>query len=606
MDTTDGVGAKPPARERRAPADWRPGGELMPLEEEMVASAAAGELVDCGSGPFSLIEMQAWGEERTVRAAVLRHLLIGKDWPTDARGVRLRGIRISGPLDLQAATLHCPLHLDSCILDAQLVCLDQAAATVLTITGCHLAALTGETLTAKTLDLSGSTLTGPLRLPGASMTGTLSCRGAHLTGCDDGGNALVADGIRVGGEGVLLDSGFTTAGAVRLPRAVISGALSCGGARLTGRDRKGRALVADGIKVGFDVFLDDGFVAAGAVSLLLADITGMLSCQDARLAGRDDEGRSLAAYGMHVTGDVWLDGEFTASGEVSLGSSHIGGTLWLRGKLTAGENEPALDAAGAQIAGTFRWAPAEQVTGRVSLDGAAVGELDDDWTSANGFWPTGGRLSVRGFTSNRVGGAHPAEVDQRLEWLRSQYPSAFPGAQAVFATQPYEQFAAVCRRVGQDTAARQVAIARRSDLRKYGNLKPYRKVGNWLLDKTIKYGYQTWRAGVGLAVVFGVFLALSILGQHQHVMVPVGDIKGLHPVPSATQCTSNYPCFYPVGYTINTVIPLINVHQAEYWGPDGHAAWGWLWVGSAWAATGLGWALATLLVAGYTGLVRQE
>jgi hypothetical protein len=350
----------------------------MPLEEEMVANAAAGELVDGGGGPFSLVEMQAWGAERTVRAAVLRHLLIGKDWPTDARGVRLRGIRVSGPLDLQAATLHCPLHLDSCFLEGKLVCLDQAAATVLTITGCHLGGLTGETLTAKTLDLSGSALTGSLRLPGASMTGTLSCRGAHLTGCDDDGNALVADGIRVGGEGVLLDSGFTTAGAVCLSRAVISGALSCGGARLTGRDREGRALVADGIKVGFDVFLDDGFEAAGAVSLLLADITGMLSCQDARLAGRDDEGRSIAAYGMRVTGDVWLDKKFMASGEVSLRSSHIGGTLWLRGKLTADENEPALDAAGAQIAGTFRWAPAEQVAGRVSLDGAAVGELDDD------------------------------------------------------------------------------------------------------------------------------------------------------------------------------------------------------------------------------------
>jgi hypothetical protein len=238
------------------------------------------------------------------------------------------------------------LLLDSCFLDAQLVCLDQAAATVLTITGCHLAALSGETLIAKTLDLSGSTLTGPLRLPSASMTGALSCRGAHLTGCDDDGNALVADGISVGGEGVLLDRGFTAAGAVCLSRAVIIGALSCGRASLTGRDRKGRALVADGIKVGFDVFLDDGFAAAGAVSLLLADITGMLSCQDARLSGRDDEGRSLAAYGMRVTGDVWLDKKFTASGEVSLISSHIGGTLWLRGKLAAAESEPALDAAG--------------------------------------------------------------------------------------------------------------------------------------------------------------------------------------------------------------------------------------------------------------------
>ena len=88
---------------------------------------------------------------------------------------------------------------------------------MLTITGCHLAGLTGETLTANTLDLSGSTLTGPLRLPGASMTGALSCRGARLTGCDDSGNALVADAIRVGGEGVLLDSGFTAAGAVCFP-----------------------------------------------------------------------------------------------------------------------------------------------------------------------------------------------------------------------------------------------------------------------------------------------------------------------------------------------------------------------------------------------------
>jgi hypothetical protein len=606
LDNTDGAGAKLPAPERRAPADWRPGSELTPLEKQMVASAAAGELADCGRGPFSLTQMQAWGPKRTVRAGVLRHLLIGEDWPTDARGVRLRGIRISGPLDLEAAVLRCPLHLDSCFLDATLVCLDQATATVLTITGCHLAGLTGELLTATTLDLSGSTLTGPLRLPGASMTGALSARGAHLTGCDSDGNSLVADGIKAGGEGVLLDDGFTAAGAIRLPRADITGALSCGGACLTGRDKAGRALVADGIKASFDVFLDDGFAAAGTVSLLLADITGMLSCRDATLTGRDKEGLSLAAYGIQVTDDIWLDGKFTATGGISLRSARVGKTVWLEGKLAADENNLALDVAAARIADTFRWKPAGQVTGRVSLDGAAVGELDDDWRAANGFWPADGRLSLKGFTYDRVGNAHPATVDQRLAWIRGQYPATAQDTQAVFATQPYEQLTAVYRRAGQDTEARKIAIARRADLRKYGKLNPYRKLGNWLLDKTIKYGYQTWRAGVGLAAVFVVFLALSVLGQHQHIMVPVGDTRGLHPVPSATQCTSNYPCFYPAGYTVDTVIPLINVHQAEYWGPDGHAPWGWLWVGSSWVATGLGWALATLLVAGYTGLVRKD
>jgi len=71
-------------------------------------------------------------------------------------------------------------------------------------------------------------------------------------------------------------------------------------------------------------------------------------------------------------------------------------------------------------------------------------------------------------------------------------------------------------------------------------------------------------------------------------------------------CTASYPCFYPAGYAVDTLIPIISVYQAAYWGPDGHAPWGWAWVAGTWIATGLGWALATLLVAGYTGPVRQN
>jgi hypothetical protein len=164
----------------------------------------------------------------------------------------------------------------------------------------------------------------------------------------------------------------------------------------------------------------------------------------------------------------------------------------------------------------------------------------------------------------------------------------------------------VYRRAGQDSQARKVAIARRADLRSYGNLNPYRRAGNWLLDKTIKYGYQSWRAGVGLAGVFVIFAWLSFLAQQHHLMVPVGDTEGLHFVPSATKCTSSYPCFYSVGYAVDTVIPIINVHEADNWGPDGSAPWGRAFVAGTWIATGLGWALVTLLVAGYTGLVRQD
>jgi len=82
--------------------------DLTSLEEQMVANAAAGELVDRGVGPFNLAEMQAWGEDRTIRSVVLRHLVVAEHWPVDVKGVRLRGLRISGRLDLEAGVPSLP------------------------------------------------------------------------------------------------------------------------------------------------------------------------------------------------------------------------------------------------------------------------------------------------------------------------------------------------------------------------------------------------------------------------------------------------------------------------------------------------------------------
>jgi len=523
----------------------------------MVAAAGSGDLLDRGEGPFSLTVMHPWDQEPTIRAAVLRYLLVAGQWPVDVRGVRLRGVRISGSLDLEAAVLSRPLSLECCYLDAdEGVCFDYATASRVALRGCQLAVLKGRMFTARELDLSHSTFDGPLRMSAADITGSFICHGARLTGQNQSRNALVGDGMKVGG----------------------------------------------------DVFLDGGFTAAGAVRLLGADITGQLNCRGARLTGQNQDGKALDASGMKVGGDVFLEREFTAAGAISLNSAHVGGSVSLRPTTLAGAGEVALTAAKVQIVGHLRWMPRQRVLGSVNLEGATVGQLDDDWSRdrANGYWPAGGLLNLDGLTYGRFGGDQQATVEQRLAWIRSQYKQPADSGSAIFGTQPYEQLAAVYRQAGQDDQARKVAIARRADPRKYGKLNPYRRFGNWFLDWTIKYGYQTWRAAVGLAAVFVVFLALSILAQRQGVMVPIGEIEGLHAVPSATQCTSEYPCFYPVAYTIDTVIPIINVHQADYWGPDGHAPWGWAWVGLTWVATAAGWALATLLVAGYTGLVRQN
>jgi hypothetical protein len=112
------MGPQPPAQEQFAVPGWRPGDGLMPREEEMRDKAAAGGLVEGGAGPFDVAGMKAWTGERTVRAAVLRHLLIEDEWAVDTKGVRLRGVRIHGHLDLEAATLRCPLSLQSCYFDS--------------------------------------------------------------------------------------------------------------------------------------------------------------------------------------------------------------------------------------------------------------------------------------------------------------------------------------------------------------------------------------------------------------------------------------------------------------------------------------------------------
>ena len=626
----------------------------------MRAKAAIGELLDCGGPcPSDLATMQLWGEERTVSAAALRDLLAGVQWPVHAKGVRLRGARISGVLDLEGATLRCPLSLDSCYLDAEdPACLDHATASRVALTGCQLAGLTANSLTARQVDLSRSTLrTGPLSLMCASITDNLICSGAQLNGTDGDLNALVAGGMKVGASVYLdqyLDDRFTAAGAVWLARAEIGGDLACSGAQL-GSNSDGIGLLAEGVKVGGQVFLREGFATDGAVRLLGADITGDLSCRaallgsdhngtaltadrmrvggevhlyrgftaggavvlngaditgdlsfsGAQLTGTDRDGNALAADGMRVGAAVLLDEGFTSAGTVSLNFARVD-QLVLSPARVAGANEItfSLTATEAQIACELRWAPDGQFSGRVNLEDTHVGDLEDTWTrageQAHGYWPPGGRLRLSGLT---YGGLGEASVKQRLQWIRSQYEGDEPAA---FAAQPYEQLADMYRQAGQDTEAREVAIARRRDLRTYGNLNWYRRSGNWFLDQTIRYGYQTWRAAAGLAAVFVAFLVLSVIGQHQHVIVPLGDVKGLDPVPTATRCTSDYPCFYPFGYTVDTVIPIINVHQADHWGPDAHAPAGWLWVFSAWGATAAGWALATLLVAGYTGLVRQN
>jgi hypothetical protein len=598
--------------------EWAPGDPVERIEQALIDHALAGTPLDLvGDGRVDQETMSKWGPERTVRAAVLRHLLVESQWPVHSKGVRLRGVRISGRLDLESATLRCPLLLEDCYLDSpEPVALDYATAPRIVLSRCMvMGGLTGDFLViTKELQLKASVFEGVVRLAGAAINGSLSCTGAQLTGTDGDSNALFANRMKVGG-GLFLDQGFRAGGVIRLLGVDITGQLSCRGARLMGTDRGGNAFVGNRMKVGGDVLFDQGFSAGGAVRLAGADITGSLACRGAQLTGTDRASNALVGDGMRVGGDMILDQGFTAAGVVQLAGADITGQLDCRGAQLTGTDRAsnALVGDGMKVGGQFHWAPGSPVRGLVDLERAAVHRLDDDWSLLDdkdvpdAHWPPAGQLRLAGFTYDGFGGEHQASWRQRLDWIRRSHTTATDTTPAAFAAQPYEQLARVYREAGQEREARQVAIARRNDLRRYGNLTRPRNLGNWLLDKTIRHGYQPLRA-VGLLVAVYVAVLLVFWGaQHQDsVIVPAKDTKNLTTVPTASRCSPAYPCFYPAGYAVDVVVPIINLRQAENWRPNGHADWGWAYIAVAWVATGLGWAFTTLAVAGYTGLVRKD
>jgi hypothetical protein len=471
----------------------------------------------------------------------------------------------------------------------------------------------------------GFATAGAISLIGASIGGNLECDGGALNGANTRGYALVADNLTIGRDALFRD-GFTAAGAIWLLGADITGNLEFDGATLKGVSTEGLALVAGRVKVGGDAFLRNGFTAAGAISLIGANVAGNLDIDGAGLGGANAAGNALIGDNLEVGHDALFAAGFTAAGAVSLGSACIGGSLALSmGNPPDAGAGTALYAPGMQVTHELRWLPGEPFTGPVNLEDAQIGQLKDDWSaergSANGYWPTGGLLRLDGFSYTRLAGEHPATAGQRLTWIRSQYrekppvrwrdllvrkkadPAPDPGP--MFAAQPYEKLASVYQQGGQDKEARIIALARRRDIRQYGDLAPYRKALNWLLDKTIQYGYKTWRAVLALALVYVAALVIFWIAQHHaNLMVPVMNTSA--PMPTALHCTSSYPCFYPAGYAIDVVIPIINVHQAGYWGPNGHAPWGSALTVFSWLGTAFGWALATLAVAGYTGLARSS
>jgi hypothetical protein len=585
---------------------------LTPVEQSLVEQVGRGGWLDLAAGEVvDEAMMRSWGDERTCRASVIRDILRGQLADNlDPHGLRLRGARISGRLDLEDLTTKVSLRLTDCLLEKGILARGANLA-FFGLTGCQLEhdvepPLQAERLICTTLVLSrarinGHAGAGAVCLSGARIAGNLECEGTSLR--NNSGPALYASNLEVG-QAMLLRGGFTAIGTgaiatVRLVAASVGSNLECDRASL--HNDSGPALHADGLQVGRAVLLKGvtatGSSSSGAVRLFHASISGNLECDRASL--RNDSGPALDAEGLQVGQSVYLRDEFTAtgagsSGAVRLTRAHIGGQLDCTKAGLHNKSGSALLAYGLQvdeaillhdgftaIAGGDGVAvdlTAVRVSGMLVIDPKRLGHVTNPHR----------RLVVDGLTY--VGVPRQVTAGDWLDLLRDGTP--------YYAAQPYQQLAAGYRALGDDQRARKTLMRQRDDqlARTYPS-RPERLWG-WITKITLGYGYQPWRALLFLAAVMVISSVLAVsLGSHGALVQTSKAGTAGRSCTVLQQVSVGLDLNLPIGTSMARAGCDLTKSSAS-------VTAGWL-AAAGWGLRLLAWVFAALFIAGFTSAVRK-
>jgi len=280
------------------------------------------------------------------------------------------------------------------------------------------------------------------------------------------------------------------------------------------------------------------------------------------------------------------DYRFTAAGEVSINSASVSGHLLCEGGEFKGESSLVAD--DVLVAGTMDLRTAGRPN-RISLRHARVRHLLD----AENSWPLSNGLDVEWFIYDGFTGCAPRGPKDRLKWL---------GLQKGVPPQPYEQLAKAYMDSGDEASARKVSVAREWRRFRRGNLGLSSGAANLLLGGTIGYGYRPGRSIYFLVALY-LLGALLIYPHAQSVMMATKPPVSTPTLRASDECPADYTCYSPWAYSFDVLVPVIHLGQTDAWTPSGPRG--------NWARrfgnimTILGWAFATMAIAGFTGLIRK-
>lgn len=378
---------------------------LSKVEVELIERTSQGSEADFSGGdtrPVEEAKAKAWGADRRIGADFIAWLCTSPKAAAMVthKGVRVRGVRVEGVLDLANARVPFPLAIVASYIPGVVDC-SGAELDSLDFDGSSVGVINGRSARV-TVDVRLRNLPGALKLDlsNGRIGGDLDLSGSRFSNKVE--ETIYADYLSVGRDFVMTN-GFTSEGSVRLAGASIRGDINCAGGSFLRPD--GVALNASGIDVKGNAYLSrksrvggksepyEEFRVEGATELSNARIAGDLHCGGGLFFGEKSEsGYAIRAHGLDVGGDARLDFGFQSRGRVDLTVAQVGGSVYcqygkfsvdLKGGAASGEKDGvtdrglALDLGSATVGHDVVMGVGFSAEGVVRLEGTSIaGRLD--------------------------------------------------------------------------------------------------------------------------------------------------------------------------------------------------------------------------------------
>ncbi len=555
------------------------------VEEELVKLALRGREFVCSQLSSELLARRA-APQHEIGAYLIRELLLEFHGKLDPHGVRVRGARIVGKLDLAHLTSSVNLELVDCSF-AESIIATSAELPRLNLSGSRFGSLRAE----------GVRIHGDLAIERTTVAGSyeqcaVDLRGAHLgrlnakeaSISNRSGPAFHAGGVVVDGDVVFRRARFTAKNekfAVTFSDAHIGGQLDADLIRCA--NLSGPAFQADHARVdsslSFEAAEFTGHSERGTLRLASAHVGAQLNGNRVRCRNTA-AGPALHADSLHVDGSAYLEHAlFFNNGDreaIRLPGGHVDGQLAFRG--TRIFNGPA---PGIELQGT-------SVTGMVFFPPALV-----CWQPTGRSCPCSRRIGLEDFAFGSL--AEPG-WEEWLHLVRFHTTHYSPS--------PYQKLASAERAAGHDANARHILIAQQDDLHRLerksfgGRMnRGFHRAWGVLAG----YGYRARRTAAALGLVLAATVGLGFWA---------GQVE-THPGYAAERTTASGTAgerCSPIelaGLGLDRGLPFPFTGLRARCDLDTDTTSGQVFAAVIWGTQAAVWGLATLALAGFAGLVRK-